>query len=126
LTRRELDGARRLEVLVVDDEPDLADSAALLLSLLGHRVAVAYDGPSAVAQASSTRPDVVLLSVDVPGMDGYEVCRLLRARCDQFPIVGVTAHPHELGRVRALQAGFAALLKKPLELETLRMLFDGG
>jgi two-component system cell cycle response regulator len=80
-----------------------------------------------VAQASSTRPDVVLLSVDMPGMDGYEVCRLMRARPDgQFPIVGVTAHPHELGRVRALQAGFAALLKKPLELETLRMLFDGG
>ncbi len=126
MTRRDL-RARRLDVLVVDDEPDLADSAALLLCLLGHRVVVAYDGPTAVARASAATPDIVLLDVEMPGMDGYEVCRLLRARCcGHVPIVAVTAHHHERNRLRALEAGFAAVLLKPLELETLRMLFDGG
>jgi CheY-like chemotaxis protein len=127
MARRDLRGARSLEVLVVDDEPDLADSAALLLSLLGHHVAVAYDGPSAVARAVSSTPDVVLLDVDMPGMDGYEVCRLMREGCcGRVPIVAVTSHHQERARLRALDAGFSALLMKPLELETLRMLFNAG
>ena len=69
-------------VLVVDDSPDAADSMACLLSIRGHEVHVAYDGPSALDKAMALRPDIVLLDIELPGMDGIEVARAVRARAE--------------------------------------------
>ncbi len=67
-------------VLVADDNPDAADSIACLLSIRGHDVHVAYDGPSALDKAITLCPDIVLLEIELPGMDGIEVAHALRAR----------------------------------------------
>ena len=67
-----------LRVLVVEDNVDAADSLSLLLRLYGHEVQVARSGPTALEMASAARPDVVLLDIGLPGMDGYEVAKRLR------------------------------------------------
>src|SRR5205823_1000103 len=69
-------------VLVVDDNVDAADSLALLLRLAGQEVRVAYDGPTAVLIARAFRPQVALLDIGMPGMDGYELARRLREQPD--------------------------------------------
>ena len=69
-----------MRVLVVDDNVDAADSLAMLLRLHGHEVQVARTGPTALEMASASRPDVVLLDVGLPGMDGYHVAKRLRER----------------------------------------------
>ena len=68
----------RHRVLVVDDNVDAAVSLGMLLKLAGQEVRVAYDGPAALRQAMEFRPELVLLDIGMPGMDGYEVCRRLR------------------------------------------------
>ena len=68
----------RHRVLVVDDNVDAAVSLGMLLKLAGQEVRVAYDGPAALRQAIDFRPQLVLLDIGMPGMDGYEVCRRLR------------------------------------------------
>ena len=82
-----------LRVLVVEDSRDTADSLALLLRLWGHRSAVAYTGESALEVATTFRPDVVLLDIVLPGIDGYEVAWRLRqlpglARCRLMALTG--------------------------------------
>jgi two-component system CheB/CheR fusion protein len=77
----------------VDDVTELADSLALLLKLWGHDVAVSYDGLSALQAAATFQPDIVLLDVGLPGMDGYELARQLRRlpmldKCRLFAITG--------------------------------------
>ena len=71
---------RSLHVLVVEDNVDAADSLSLLLRLYGHEVQVARTGPTALEMASASRPDVVLLDIGLPGMDGYQVAKHLRER----------------------------------------------
>src|SRR3954469_5124709 len=68
----------RMRVLVVEDNADAARSAAALVRRWGHDVRVAFDGPTALREASEDEPDVVLLDIGLPGMDGYEVARRLR------------------------------------------------
>src|SRR5688572_7903558 len=82
-------GARTgLHVLVVEDHADSAANMAMLLRLEGHEVWIAADGPAALCAAQAQPPDVVLLDIDLPGMDGYEVARLLRERpAEKAPFV---------------------------------------
>jgi signal transduction histidine kinase len=111
--------ARR--VLVVDDNVDAADSLALLLRLEGHDVTLAYDGAAAVDAARHGRPEIVLLDIGLPGMDGYEVCRRLRA--DGFAnarIIAMTGYGQDRDRQRALEAGFDEHTVKPVEPALLK------
>jgi CheY-like chemotaxis protein len=86
---------RALRVLVVDDLQDAADSLAELLALAGYEARAAYCGCAAVALAESFDPDVVVLDVEMPGEDGYEVAARLRERLPRRPmLVAVTVHPH--------------------------------
>ena len=71
---------RSLRVLVVEDNVDAADSFSLLLRLYGHEVQLARTGPTALEMAPAFRPDVVLLDIGLPGMDGYQVAKRLRAK----------------------------------------------
>jgi CheY-like chemotaxis protein len=103
-------------VLVVDDCPDSAEGMARLLGLYGYAVDVALDGKTALQQARAKQPDVVLLDICLPGMDGYEVARQLRAMFqNQVRLVAITAHGfEEEDRKRCLEAGFDVYLVKPV------------
>jgi PAS domain S-box-containing protein len=109
-------------VLVVDDNVDAVDSIAKVLQLFGHEVASAHDGPSALARAADFRPEVIVLDIGLPGMDGYEVARRLRAlpAFRHTPIVAATGYGQEDDRIRSRQAGFDHHLTKPVDPEQLR------
>ncbi len=73
-----VDGTAPRRILVTDDNQDAAKSLSMLLRLNGHEVETAYDGESAVEKADSYRPDIMLLDIGLPGMNGYDVCRAIR------------------------------------------------
>jgi two-component system CheB/CheR fusion protein len=107
----------RLRVLIADDNRDAAESLARLLEMSGHEVNVVTNGAAAIAQAASTRPDVVLLDIGMPGLDGYEVARRLRAlrRSEPLRIIAVTGWGQEADRTRSREAGFDVHLVKPVD-----------
>ena len=111
--------ARR--VLVVDDSQDGADSLGLILQALGAQASVAYDGASALALLDSFKPDIVLLDIGMPGMDGYDVARRIRAEraFDRVLLVALTGYGQEEDRRRCAEAGFDHHLVKPLEVTQL-------
>jgi PAS domain S-box-containing protein len=113
-------------VLVVDDNRDAADSVAALLTLRNHRVWVAYDGPSGLAIAAERSPEVVLLDIGLPGMDGYEVATRLRetSQTRSSTIIALTGYGQEEDRRRTEQARFDAHLVKPVDYETLYQLIE--
>lgn len=111
-------GAR---ILVVDDNADVARGLSTLLKLLNHEVWVAYDGPSGLEAARGHRPDVVLLDIGLPGMDGYQVAEQLRREefGKDLVIIAVTGYGHEEDRQRARSAGFDQFVTKPVDYATL-------
>lgn len=114
------DGHRHpLAVLVVDDSPDAANSLAELLSLHGHAVTVALGGEAALARLAEQVPDVVLLDIRMPGMDGYRVAELIKERCaaaGKRPLlVAVTGCGSEADRARSTRAGFDLHMVKPVD-----------
>ncbi len=111
-------------ILVVDDNLDAAEGLAMLLSLRGHDVATAYDGQDAIEQARKLPPDVVLLDIGLPRLDGFEVARRLREEHTSRPmlLVALTGYGQERDRVRAREAGFDHHLLKPVRLEMLEQL----
>ena len=110
---------RRL--LVVDDNEDAATSLAILLRLQGHEVRVAHDGPSALALAASCLPSVILLDIGMPGMDGYEVARRLRALpgLNDVVLAALTGWGQQEDRRRTAEAGFDHHFVKPLDANLL-------
>lgn len=103
------------KILVVDDAVDGATSIALLLRAMGHLVALAHDGFAALEEARRLRPDVVLLDLGLPRMDGFEVARRLRAELGrQMLIVAVTGYVQEEDRQKAIEAGFDHYAPKPI------------
>ncbi|MCI0642165.1 MAG: PAS domain S-box protein [Gemmataceae bacterium] len=113
--------AHPLHVLVVDDNVDQADSAALLLRMSGHEVRVAYSGPAALEAAIEYRPDIVLMDIGLPGMDGYEVARHLRQQpaLKDTMLVAVTGYGQESDRRRSQEARFDHHLVKPVNPQEL-------
>jgi CheY-like chemotaxis protein len=111
--------ARR--VLVVDDNRDAADSLAALLRLQGHDVRVAYDGESSVSEATVHRPELILLDIGMPGIDGYETARRIRRipGLDAARLVALTGWGQEEDRRRTAASGFDGHLVKPPEPEAL-------
>ncbi len=106
-----------LKILVVEDNVDSAESMALLLRLNGHEVRIAHDGSSALAEAHSFVPQIVLCDIGLPGMDGYEVAARLREQeaFKQTPLIALTGYGQEESRRRAKEAGFDYHLVKPVE-----------
>jgi signal transduction histidine kinase/DNA-binding response OmpR family regulator len=117
-------GPRR-RVLVVDDNQDAAESLALLLRLAGHDVHVCHDGPAAVAAAVELVPEVVLLDIGLPGMDGFEVARRLRAHpaLARTLLVAVTGYGQSQDLDRSREVGFDHHLVKPVDPDTLVEVF---
>jgi CheY-like chemotaxis protein len=111
--------ARR--VLVVDDNRDAACALGMLLKSLGHDTRVVYDGAQALQAARQFRPDVVLLDIGMPGLDGYEVARRLRAIDPErgMRIVAVTGWGQDTDREKSQEAGFDLHLVKPVDTNDL-------
>jgi two-component system, OmpR family, response regulator MprA len=102
-----------MRLLVVDDDPAVREALALLLGLNGFEVATAIDGREAMRTLASEPPDAVILDVLMPGLDGLEVCRRMRAIGDRTPVLMLTARTEVSERVAGLEAGADDYLAKP-------------
>ncbi len=107
-------------ILLVEDNEQNRYLATFLLEGAGHTVLHAHDGRTGVALASSERPDLVLMDIQMPEMDGYEAARLIKSTpgLDQLPIVAVTSYALPGDRERALAIGFSGYIEKPIVTDT--------
>jgi CheY-like chemotaxis protein len=110
---------KKLRIAVVDDNRDFTDSTATLLELWGYDVAVAYDGQEAIELCSTFHPDLMLVDIMMPRMDGNELAKTIRKQegCKNTILVAVTGYGDESHRQLSFQAGFDFYLLKPLKLE---------
>lgn len=119
--------AVQCRVGVIDDNRDAADMMAMLVQALGGEAWVAYDGESGIAKVRMFRPDVVLLDIGMPGIDGYETCRRLREELgSELTIVALTGWGQEQDKQEAAEAGFNAHLTKPASPAALEQLLAGA
>ena len=114
----------RRTILIVDDLRDSADSLAVILKSSGHEVWTAYSGTSALESAERNRPEVILLDVGLPGMNGYEVCRRIRAQSwgRSMKIIALTGWGTEADRRHGEEAGFDRHIVKPVDPALVRRL----
>jgi len=108
-------------VLLVEDNPDAAESLAMLLRLLGHDVRIVRDGSAALEAARENLPDIMLVDIGLPGMDGYEVAKSIRrdVALQHLMLVALTGYGQPEDRARAMAAGFNLHLAKPVDLDAL-------
>jgi len=109
-------------MLIVDDNQDSARSMSTLQRLRGHETRTAFTGPEAVLAAAEFIPEVVLIDIGLPGMDGYEVARRMRAMpamADAY-LVAMTGYGSDEDRAAGKDAGFDEYLVKPVDLDILR------
>jgi PAS domain S-box-containing protein len=117
---------RTTRVLLVDDNRDAVESLGMLLEMLGHEVETSTDAATALELAALRPPQVVILDIGMPGMDGYEVARQLRRRPElrNTTIVALTGYGQEADRRKSSEAGFDAHLVKPVEPSALSALIE--
>lgn len=117
---------RRL--LIVDDNRDTAESLGMLLELMGHEVRSAHDGLAAIAEAAQFHPDIILLDIGLPRLNGYDTARRIRGEAwgKDIHLIAVTGWGQDDDRTRAKEAGFDHHLTKPLDIPTLQKLLAGG
>ncbi len=108
-------------VLMVEDNPDAAESLVMILELLGHHVRVVHDGRAALAAALANVPDIMLVDIGLPGMDGYQVAQAVRREpsLKHLLLVALTGYGRPEDKQRAMAAGFDYHLVKPVDLDAL-------
>jgi two-component system alkaline phosphatase synthesis response regulator PhoP len=108
-------------ILVVDDEVDLVETVRFSLELEGYDVLVAYNGEEGLNQARKENPDLILLDLMLPKLDGYKVCRLLKfdERYKHIPILMLTAKIQEKDKVTGMETGANEYITKPFEMDEL-------
>lgn len=108
---------QRHSVLIADDQVDSVEALAMLLEWSGHEVHVALDGNDAILAAHRYHPDLILLDIGMPGLNGYEVCRRLRGMPEfaQVRIYAISAFSGEPHDTRCSEAGFTGQLGKPID-----------
>ncbi len=113
-------------ILIVDDNEDAANGLAQVLALRGYPTSVAYDGPSALKLAEDFAPDIALLDIGLPVMDGHELARRLRKNrtSANVKLIAVTGYGQKVDRERSRKAGFHAHLVKPVNLDALKEIMD--
>jgi CheY-like chemotaxis protein len=115
--------ALKARVLIVEDDVDAAEALATLLQLFGHIADVAHDGSAALAALDRVRPDVMLVDIGLPDIDGFEVAR--RARLlpagEKTLLVALSGYGQDSDKQRAREAGFDHHLTKPIEIDALRV-----
>ena len=127
MVRNETREVQQKRVLVVDDSRDSAEMLCEVLKTYGCATHLAYDGPSALEAAQSFKPEVALVDISLPEMDGNELARRLRQLpgLQQMTLIAVTGYSESSDRRRSEQAGFDHYLVKPVPLEELRRLIKG-
>src|SRR6202790_2101193 len=113
------DGDRIPKVLVVDDEPNIRELVEVALKFHGCAVAVSASGKDALHQAETYEPDLMILDVMLPDMDGFEVCRTLRAEGNDVPVIFLTARDTTSDTIRGLTLGGDDYVTKPFSVEAL-------
>lgn len=113
--------ARKCRILIVDDNQDSADSLALLLKLAGHETHTTYDGLTALEAAATVRPEVILLDIGLPDLNGYEVAHTLRAKPwgKNIVLLALTGWGQPEDKLRSQESGFDGHLVKPVEVASL-------
>jgi PAS domain S-box-containing protein len=113
-------------ILIVEDNKDLARGMARLLKLLGHKVQLAHDGPEGIEAARVSRPEVILLNIGLPNLDGYYVARVLRQEVGLTDalIIAITGYGQEEDRRHSQEAGIDHHLTKPVDLKTIAELIN--
>jgi two-component system OmpR family response regulator len=108
-------------ILLVDDSVDAAEAMSMLLETLGHEVRTMHDGPSALAMVDDFAPDVVILDIGLPGMNGFELAREMRARPNTKTalMIALTGYGGESDRQKAREAGFDHHLVKPVSFAAI-------
>jgi len=103
------------KILAVDDEPNILMSIEFILDMEGYEVHTAHDGEEALEVADRIRPDVILLDINMPRIDGYEVCRILRERKDMagMKVIMLTAKGQTLEKKKGLEVGADEYVTKP-------------
>jgi CheY-like chemotaxis protein len=115
---------KHCRILVVDDNQDSADSLAMLLHMLGHEVKTANDGERALDAATEFRPDVAILDIGLPKMNGYDLAKQIREQpwARDVVLVALTGWGQEQHRRRSAESGFNHHLTKPVEFEVLQQI----
>jgi two-component system CheB/CheR fusion protein len=115
-------------ILIVEDSQDARDMLRIFLAQSGHQVFEAADGPGAVEAALRARPDVALIDIGLPGLDGFEVARQIRATLegDRMLLVALTGYGQPRDQQLAHEAGFDAYLVKPFDRDRLSTLLATG
>jgi two-component system CheB/CheR fusion protein len=110
-----------MRIVVVDDNDDQVESLAMLLTMMGHTVHRATNGPEAIEKAMVYRPDLMLIDIGMPGMEGYEVARRIREQPDlrNVVLIAQTGWGGDVDRERSKEAGFDEHLVKPVTLTHL-------
>ena len=117
--------AEARSILVIEDNRDARESLRKVLALQGHTVYEADDGKAGVAAATAMKPEIALVDIGLPQMDGYEVARALRAQHERgITLIALTGYGQPEDQQRALDAGFDAHLVKPADFDRLRVLID--
>ena len=108
-------------ILLVEDNDMNRDMLSRRLLRRGHEITMAVDGPAGIASAIETRPDLILMDISLPGMDGWEATTVLRSRAEtaSIPIIALTAHAMEIDRQRSLEVGCNDFDTKPVDLARL-------
>ena len=121
-------GGQTRRVLIVDDNEDAASSLGALLELQGHQVALSHDGLEALDVAERFQPDVALVDIDLPGIDGYELARRLRARdgTRMALLIALSGYGSSSFRTPTRGSGFDKHLTKPASIEALQALIAGA
>ena len=117
---------KRCQVLVVDDNVDAAEALALLLESSGHDVRTVHDGPTALEAVLDYRPDVVLLDIGLPGLDGFEVASRIRRFTGRegIRLVALTGYGQEGDQRRSREVGFDHHLVKPADFEAIQRILE--
>jgi signal transduction histidine kinase/CheY-like chemotaxis protein len=116
--------SRRERVLVVDDNADAAEMLCEALEALGYRTAVANDGPEALRVLDDMKPDVALLDIGLPVMDGYELAERMQAQLPGIDLVAISGYGQDSDLKRSREAGFRQHLTKPVDLDALARLLE--
>lgn len=114
---------RQKTILLVDDEKDIAELTKLRISAIGYRVLLAFDGEEALEKINTEHPDLILLDVKMPKLDGYQVCKSVKSdeKLKDIPIILFTASSTHILEMsdRALALGAASCVKKPFDAKEL-------
>lgn len=116
-----MNSPRRLRLIVVDDHEDSARTLSLVLKAAGHEVTTFFKGADALRALTETRPDAVILDIEMPDVDGYAVAKWIRRRprLATLPLIAITGYADEDHRAKAVEAGFSHYLVKPAEADVL-------